>query len=45
MLHRYDLTGDPHYELVVTERLTLLPRGFQLRLARRTPSAGRSQTS
>jgi len=36
LLHRYDLTGDPQYELVITERLTLMPRGFGLTLARRT---------
>jgi len=35
LLHRYDITGNPDYELVVTERLTLMPRGFELNLTRR----------
>jgi unspecific monooxygenase len=38
MLHRYDLRGDPDYELVIAERLTLMPRGFTLELAPRTPA-------
>lgn len=35
ILHRYDPAGDPAYELDVTERLTLMPRGFELTLTRR----------
>ena len=37
LLHRYDITGDPGYELAISERLTLMPRGFEIALARRTP--------
>jgi cytochrome P450 len=37
LLHRYDITGDPEYELAIGERLTLMPRGFEVTLARRTP--------
>ncbi|NDZ93483.1 cytochrome P450 [Streptomyces sp. SID6673] len=32
LLHRYDLTGDPDYELAVDERLTMVPRDFELGL-------------
>lgn len=32
LLHRYDLAGDPSYELRVTERLTMMPEGFRLTL-------------
>jgi cytochrome P450 len=39
MLHRYDMTPDPAYELDITERLTLMPVGFELQLAARTPSS------
>jgi unspecific monooxygenase len=35
IVHRYDLQADPDYELQVTERLTLMPKGFRLRLTRR----------
>jgi unspecific monooxygenase len=38
ILHRYELTGDPDYELEISERLTLMPKGFELQLAPRTPS-------
>jgi unspecific monooxygenase len=38
LLHRYDLAGDPAYELEVSERLTLMPRGFELQLSPRTPA-------
>lgn len=38
LLHRYDLTGDPGYDLRITERLTLMPEGFELTLARRVPA-------
>lgn len=37
VLHRYDLAGDPGYVLDVTERLTLMPKGFELHLSRRAP--------
>lgn len=37
MLHRYDLTPDPDYELEIAERLTLMPRGFRLTVSPRTP--------
>lgn len=30
VLHRYDLVGDPAYDLKVTERLTLMPEDFEL---------------
>ena len=40
MLHRYELTYDPSYELSITERLTLMPEGFELGLRLRTPSVG-----
>lgn len=30
LLHRFELTADPAYDLVVTERLTLMPKGFEL---------------
>ena len=39
LLHRYDMTGDPDYELAVSERLTLMPEGFEVTLARRKPAA------
>ena len=38
VLHHYDITGDPDYELAISERLTLMPKGFQMTLARRTPA-------
>jgi unspecific monooxygenase len=38
MLHRYELTHDPEYELSIAERLTLIPEGFELTLTRRTPA-------
>jgi cytochrome P450 len=38
LLHRYDITGDPDYELAISERLTLMPKGFRITLARRTPA-------
>jgi cytochrome P450 len=37
ILHRYDLQADPGYELSVSERLTLMPLGFELRLRPRVP--------
>lgn len=35
LIRRYDLVGDPDYTLQVAERLTLMPKGFRLRLRRR----------
>ncbi|MGO1167650.1 MAG: cytochrome P450 [Janibacter sp.] len=35
LLHRFDLTPEPGYELTVTERLTLMPVGFRVGLTRR----------
>lgn len=37
LLHRYDITGDPDYELRIDERLTIVPKGLQLTLTPRTP--------
>lgn len=39
LLHRYDVSGDPDYELRIDERLTIVPKGFELTLTRRTPMA------
>lgn len=41
LVHRYDITGDPDYELAISERLTLMPKGFEIALARRTPATVR----
>ncbi|MDL9945240.1 cytochrome P450 [Gordonia sp. ABSL11-1] len=30
LIHRYDIAADPGYELAVDERLTMVPRGFEL---------------
>ncbi|WP_343287396.1 cytochrome P450 [Gordonia sp. SID5947] len=39
LLHRYDLTADPDYRLAVDERLTMVPRDFELGLEpRREPA-------
>lgn len=35
LLRRYELVPDPDYRLQVTQRLTLLPKGFQLTLIQR----------
>jgi len=35
LLRRYDLIADPDYQLEISERLTLMPRDFQLHLRRR----------
>lgn len=35
IVRRYDLVADPGYELAITERLTMMPRGFRLALRRR----------
>ncbi len=40
MLHRYELEPDADYELVITERLTLMPEGFELALTPRIPATG-----
>jgi unspecific monooxygenase len=45
MLHRFDLSGDPDYQLDVDERLTMLPRGFELSLRARSPQMAESTTS
>jgi len=39
LLHRYDIAADPDYDLAIGERLTLMPSGFEITLARRTPAA------
>ncbi|MCD9153767.1 cytochrome P450 [Aeromicrobium duanguangcaii] len=39
LLHRYDITGEPDYELAIEERLTIVPQGFRLTLTPRTPAA------
>ena len=44
MLHRYDVAADPDYELHITERLTLMPEGFELTLTPRTPALITSST-
>lgn len=38
LLHRYEISGDPDYELDIAERLTIVPKGFELRLTPRTPN-------
>lgn len=38
MLHRYDIAADPDYELEIAERLTLMPKGFELTLTPRVPA-------
>lgn len=38
ILHRYEITGDPGYDLRIDERLTIVPKGFRLELTPRTPS-------
>jgi len=43
--HRYDFAADPAYQLDVTERLTLMPDGFELQMARRTPERVSQTTS
>lgn len=35
LLHTFDITPDPGYTLTVTERLTLMPKGFRLTATRR----------
>lgn len=38
-LHRYEFAGDPDYQLKISERLTLMPEGFELSITLRTPAA------
>ncbi|MEO6473452.1 MAG: cytochrome P450 [Aeromicrobium sp.] len=38
MLHRYDIAGDPDYQLRISERLTLMPQDFHLTLTLREPA-------
>lgn len=37
LLHRYDVAGDPDYDLAIDERLTIVPKDFHLTLTPRTP--------
>lgn len=37
LLHRYNLEGDPTYELQISERLTFMPQGLTMTLEERTP--------
>ncbi|WP_293782168.1 cytochrome P450 [uncultured Aeromicrobium sp.] len=37
ILHRYEISGDPAYDLDIDERLTVVPKGFALELRRRFP--------
>ncbi|MEH3155261.1 MAG: cytochrome P450 [Gordonia paraffinivorans] len=39
LLHRFDISDDPDYELDVVERLTMIPAGFELSLRPRARSA------
>lgn len=39
LVHRFDIQADPDYDLSVTERLTMLPEGFELTLRPRTRTA------
>jgi cytochrome P450 len=38
IVHRYDIVADPAYELEITERLTLMPKGFELTVTPRHPA-------
>jgi unspecific monooxygenase len=38
ILHRYNISGDPDYQLKIDERLTLMPRDFRLDLSLRKPA-------
>lgn len=42
LIHRYEMTHDPDYDLRVTERLTMLPEGFELTLRPRARAAART---
>ena len=44
LLHRYDIAGDPDYELTIAERLTLMPEDFHITLSRRVPAPALSST-
>lgn len=37
-LHRFDISGDPDYELRIEERLTIVPKDFHVTLTPRTPA-------
>jgi cytochrome P450 len=39
LLHRYNMSADTEYQLQVSERLTLMPEGFELALSPRNPTA------
>ena len=39
LLHRFDLSPDPAYTLEIEERLTLMPKNFELFVTRRAPVA------
>lgn len=39
LLHRYDLAGDPSYQLRISERLTIVPEGFEVTVTRRAPQS------
>jgi len=39
LVHRYDIAGDSDDELAIGEPLTLMPKDFRIRLARRSPGA------
>jgi unspecific monooxygenase len=43
LLRRYQLSGQPDYQLAITERLTLMPQGFTVTLTRRTPDRRASE--
>jgi unspecific monooxygenase len=45
MLHRYDIAADPNYELDIAERLTLMPKGFELTLTPRVPAVMREPST
>jgi unspecific monooxygenase len=45
LVHRYDLSGDPDYELRITERLTVMPEEFELVLTPRRPASTGGVTS
>lgn len=45
MLHRYDIAADPDYELAIAERLTLMPKGFELTLTPRVPAVVHESSS
>jgi len=38
VLHRYDLVGDPAYQLRISERLTLMPEDLRIEFRPRVPA-------